>query len=114
MLAFDKLHVVDLASRLDPLESELVGELHASRHGLVSSLDQGVLGQLGVVAQSDEAVSRNWWQICVFSTYLLVIQHRGVQVSFVVVCVAGVHAEDGALARGPLQITAVPVVLRAV
>ena len=42
VLSLDKLHVVDLSGRLHPFKSELVGELHASRHILVSTLDERI------------------------------------------------------------------------
>ena len=58
VLSLHKLHVVDFSSRLHPFESELVRELHASRHVLVAALDQRIFRQLRVITQADETISR--------------------------------------------------------
>ena len=85
--AFDELHVVYFASCLYPLEAELVRELHAARHRLVASLDEGVLGQRRVVADPDEAVLGKG-RATPLAIDLVVVEDGRVKVSLVIVSIS--------------------------
>ena len=87
MLPFNELHIVDLAGRLHPLEAELVRELHAARHRLVASLDEGVLGQRRVVADPDEAVLGKG-RATPLAIDLVVVEDGRVKVSLVIVAIS--------------------------
>lgn len=111
VLSLDKLHVVDLAGRLHPLEPVLIRELHAASHHLISLLDQGILCKSWIVANADEAILGQRLQLRALAGSFFVIKVRCIKVSLVVVTIASAHVEDRALAWGPLQIAAIPTML---
>ena len=111
VLSLDKFHIVDLSRGLHPLEPVLFRELHPTSHHLIPLLDQGILSESWVVTDADEAVFRKGFCLCPLAFTLLIIEVRRVKVSLIVVTITSANVEDGALARSPLQVAAVPGVL---
>ena len=91
--SFDELHVVYFSSCLYPLEAEFVRELHATRHRLVASLEEGVLGQPRVVADSDEAVLGKGLGGSI-AIDLVVVEDWRVKVSLIIVTISRIHTKD--------------------
>ena len=111
VLSLDKLHVVDFAGRLHPLESVLIRELHAASHHLISLLDKSILSKSWIVANADETVFWQRLKLCALFDSFFVIEVRCIKVSLIVVTINSAHVEDRTLARGPLEIAAIPTML---
>ena len=111
VLSLDKLHVVDLAGRLNPLESVLIRELHTASHHLISLLDKCIFSKSWIIANADETVFRQGLRLYTLTYSFFVIEVRRIKVSLIVVTIACAHVEDRTFAWSPLEIAAIPTML---